>query len=121
MTQIMSEKPASWIPNLGGWLSILNGLAFLCLVELSQMIERHQPVLFLTVCFFVLGFPCLWPFLLTPRLHGPCESDIVTAAVMVGVNSFCWGYGLAAILRWVDRKLRGQSPSSDAGHQSDAN
>jgi hypothetical protein len=51
-----------------------------------------------------LSLPFAWMFLWPPLDYRPSEWDLIQLAVIIGVNSTLWGYGLSAIISWCLRK-----------------
>jgi hypothetical protein len=113
-------------PSLGGWLSLLN-LAFwvgflLLLHSLSNPRRPHQewdwlePIMPLAI-FMSLPLTCF--FMPTHGYAGEPMAGAISGAILIGVNAFAWGYGLAwlidGIRKWIvainellspDRKAR---------------
>lgn len=88
--------------SLGGKLTIVNAIGIvLCL--LAGVLLGPLEMVVLPV-FFVLAFP-FGIYSLIPSLDGPSYADIVSCVVL-GANSFVWGYGFAAILTWWNPSLQ---------------
>jgi hypothetical protein len=89
----------SWIvPSLGGWLSIVNLLLLIALIILVRTFEKVPKILF-AVALYCLTFP-LAIFWMLPSLGGPTTSDIFIVPLVIIVNAFVWGYGLAKMIRF---------------------
>ncbi|WP_010584420.1 hypothetical protein [Schlesneria paludicola] len=87
-----------WKPNLGGWLTILNCAAWPVLISNLQTAE--SPVFEIVIaCLFLVGLPFAWILLLPSAEGGPTYNGVVMVSIVVGMNSFAWGYGLATIAR----------------------
>jgi hypothetical protein len=98
-------------PSLGGWLSLLN-LAFwvgflLLLHSLSNPRRANEAdwleALVPLAIFMSLPFTCfLMP---THGYAGEPMAGAISAAILIGVNAFAWGYGLAwlidGIRKWI--------------------
>jgi len=89
-------------PSLGGVLAMANGLAW---VGWHILVPREllPDALMLGVA-VVLAFPFALP-LLVPRLHhDPTTVEIVLICIVIGLNAFAWGYGVAWLWRNVFRR-----------------
>lgn len=94
----------SWKLTTGGWLSILNGVGWLILVAVSKTgAWKSSFYLVLFMSMTVLSLPVAWIPLLPGMLPWDARGIVVTSCV-IGLNSFLWGYGLAAILRSMTRR-----------------
>jgi hypothetical protein len=90
-------------PNLGGWLTMLNCLAWPVLI--SNLRTAESPVFeILIACLILLGLPCAWVLLLPSVGGGPTCLDIVMASVVVGGNGFAWGYAVASVVRRLSKR-----------------
>ncbi|HEX5106518.1 MAG TPA: hypothetical protein VFV87_22015 [Pirellulaceae bacterium] len=100
-------------PSLGGWLSLLNIMTWLALLTLLRCtadaggMNREEwwtaPVMFTMVFMSLPLASCL----LGPGGGGRGDplSEAVTMAIVLGLNAFAWGYGLALIVggvrKWI--------------------
>ncbi len=92
-------------PNLGGRLAILNacGWALLALFQFNG--GRQYPEVYV-VAASILGFPIVWPFLAPGAMIQSdflAQFDIVAKCLLIGLNSFVWGYGISTMVRWIRR------------------
>ncbi len=92
-----------WKPNLGGWLAILNCSAWVVLV-FSLQNDFHPPDVLLAIGLIVLSLPVALPFMLPSQ--EPTTVGAICVCIIIGVNSFLWGYGLAAICRRCHRLIK---------------
>jgi hypothetical protein len=88
---------------------MLNAIGWLVAALVGQTGE-HYP--YLGISIFLLALPVAWLFV-SPPAGIPSEIDIVAACCLIGLNSFLWGYGLAAILRRWFLKCEAQPSSSN--------
>lgn len=89
----------SWIiPSLGGWLSIANLLLLFATIILVQSVESY-PKTFFAVVLYALTIP-LAIFWMMPSLHGPTYVDVFVVPLVIVVNAFIWGYGIAWLWRY---------------------
>jgi hypothetical protein len=93
-------------PSLGGRLTIANAVAVLVLILAARFLNTPDLEWVWIVAIFALTLPFGWLALL-PEGHGPTQYwHVVWPCLVVGANSFAWGYGLAAILKWWFPSLR---------------
>ena len=93
-------------PTRGGQLTVLNCAFWLLFVLFAKYANPSPPswaVAMFIPSVLVFSFPvAIWCFL--PQLdYSPTLWDIIRQSVLIGVNSFVWGYGLSFVIR----KLRG--------------
>jgi hypothetical protein len=87
---------------LGGWLTIAN-CAVWPLLFFATKTGIHSGVIIISMLVFSAPVACFW---IMPQVdYGPTTTDIIGACILIGFNSFIWGYGLAAILKWLFRSL----------------
>ncbi|MBT5020424.1 MAG: hypothetical protein HON04_16960 [Planctomicrobium sp.] len=95
-----------WKPKLSGWLAILNCVAWLLFAVFADEFENfsNSIMILITALLFLFSLPFAW-WLMFPALHHQSSApDIIWTCILLGVNSFAWGYGLAAIIRYSRRK-----------------
>lgn len=106
------EKVRPWwqiflgCPTLGGTLSMVNMLLWLSFYVLLRGVSTTQTLeKLLGLVFLVLSLPLLWPFHLSQgfRCGGPSKSEIIVTTIVLGINSFAWGYGIAWLIRLARR------------------
>ena len=110
----MNEPPTFrvWeLPGLGGWLAMLNGALWVASFSLARAHSVDPPdwvqiVVGTTVLF--VSLPVALPFVLPSCPHGgyPDEGETVGMAIMIGLNAFAWGYGIAWLLGGVKKWIR---------------
>lgn len=97
---------------MGGWLTLLNIVTWMALLALLRStadasgMQREQwwtaPVMAIAVFISLPFVPCVIP---VGSRHGDEMSEAVTSAIVIGINSFAWGYGLAALIggirKWI--------------------
>jgi hypothetical protein len=91
-------------PTLGGWLSIFNCIFWLGLTVIYRLGFDVATILgerVFVYSMFVMSLPVAWVFFL-PSLGGAAVERAI-ALVMLGCNSFLWGYSVAALVRLVKR------------------
>jgi hypothetical protein len=97
-------------PTLGGRLSILNGLAWIALVTATgEVISSGNGRFddFFRIAALVLSVPLATFLILFPAVgHRPTMESIVTEAIVIGLNSLIWGYGLAWFISKTARLVR---------------
>jgi hypothetical protein len=93
-------------PSLGGRLTMLNGVGWLVFFLIVPLLPTN-PVFdaLLVGPFFVLSVPFAIFFLIPTSGHGPTEFGVALTCLAIGANSFAWGYGFAAILKWLNPQL----------------
>ena len=78
-------------PNLGGVLTIVNGLLWIALTVVMQRHSEAVPEGVVIGAFLVLSLPlplfCWMP--------GYTEGGILGQCILIGLNAFAWGYGLS--------------------------
>lgn len=105
----------SWIvPNLGGWLSIANLVSFLTLIGLEMTFDVPEPLFVVLLLGLTAPIAFYW---MLPAGHGPTYLDVVVVPIVIVINAFVWGYGLAAIIRWMSRPVRLESDELREGQQ----
>jgi len=88
--------------TLGGKLTMLNAFLVVSLIPLALVLKAIGVQLsgIATFCYvfgllFPLGMPLLWPNL----SHGGITlGETIGWCLLIGANSFVWGYGLAFII-----------------------
>lgn len=105
MTQSPDEaSPRRWprflsSPNLGGWLTITN-----CGLWAIVAFAGQFGIGPLAYAAWVAWWPIAW-FWYLPRLGGlPSVSEVVFQCVIVGPNALLWGYGIAWVVRAIQRR-----------------
>ncbi len=81
-------------PTLGGMLAILNCVLWAILLSVPEPIPARWHGVYVGV-FIALGLPLRVFCLLLP--HGLGPFDVIIPCVIMGLNSFAWGYGIAWI------------------------
>ncbi len=103
------EKTHPWqqfffgCPSRGGILSMVNMLLWLSFYALLQGVPMTRTLEKLWgLAFLVLSLPLLLPFHLSQgfRCGGPSESEIIVSTIVLGINAFAWGYGIAWLIRF---------------------
>jgi hypothetical protein len=107
--------------SLGGVLSIVNGLGWVCLLAGLRYLPEVAVTLLMPLM-ILLALP-IGVFALMPTTGIPSPAEMVSAAVVLGVNSLIWGHGVAWVVRWVGRqggwvscRYEEVSVSGKAGH-----
>lgn len=101
-----------WKPNLGGWLSMFNSAAWLLLYLLSQIALRNEwlppeVISVITIgCLLPLSLPLVVIIFIAPESGVQHDLGSVGFSIFIGINSFGWGYGLAAIIRWLSLRQK---------------
>ncbi|MGC4031701.1 MAG: hypothetical protein QM754_08205 [Tepidisphaeraceae bacterium] len=94
-------------PTLGGWLAIGNSVGCLTIVAnfaLPICADPPDVVFFaLVITYIALTFPLAFILWLPTFGRGPSPLSAVIACALTGLNSFVWGYALAAIIRRLRR------------------
>ena len=93
-----------WKLDLGGTLTMCNCAVWPALVLLASIPDVHEAIP--VVLMFLFALPFAWLFMLPELDSRPTNFDVISTCVIIGLNSFAWGYGLAAILRQWCRKPR---------------
>lgn len=107
------------LPSLGGWLAIGNCLTIASIIGALQLSDQELPnwaFIPAAVVLYFLTFPiACWALL--PQLDGgPTYEQIVFQAVIIGVNSIVWGYGMAWVIKRCCRIFSPHEvPIDDAG------
>ncbi len=91
-------------PDLGGVLSIVNGLSWVALVVLA-LNGAISSEIFISAG-MVLSLPIALPFVLPTVGHHHSDGDVVSICIIIGVNTLAWGYGLA----WLWQVVCGRQP-----------
>ena len=86
-------------PTLGGWLTIANGVAWILILVLPELVGNPNVFALFIPIGLLLSFPFVWCWCLFPSLGGPTIADVVEIAIVFGLNSIAWGYGVAWIVR----------------------
>src|SRR5436190_18650663 len=91
-------------PTIGGWLAIGNCATWVILLGGSRLIPEPLPewlAISISSIFLFLSLPIAFPFIL-PSLddYRPTYEGQLMIAVLIGINSFLWGYGIEYALRW---------------------
>ena len=95
---------AAFLHRLGSTVELLDHAVELLLFLLFELQSLRtidwlpEPVVGAVVVFF--GAPFGWCFFAFPTLGPPARSSIIVSCIAIGVNSFCWGYSVAAIWKW---------------------
>ncbi|TVS20333.1 MAG: hypothetical protein EA424_04515 [Planctomycetaceae bacterium] len=95
-------------PDLGGVLTIVNGLLWIALIagRGGKPDEAISAEMYITLV-IVLGLPIFLPLSFFVPL-GFSEEGVFLMAFLIGLNAFAWGYGLAwfwSSLSWIWRNL----------------
>jgi hypothetical protein len=104
----MPQSPRKFLgrPNLGGWLAMLNaalwlliGITVQTVVPGSALVQRVTETT-LAISTLVLSLPLTPCFcgLVGPHRRG---EDIVLSCLLVGLNAFLWGHGLARLYHFL--------------------
>lgn len=107
-------------PSLGGWLAIINCTAWVILFAALNYFHSGLPEWLYVpfgIAVFTLSLPIAFPFLL-PSLdhyHGPTYEGQVMLVILIGVNSFLWGYGIEYALRWTGYLAKPRQPRATDG------
>ena len=101
-------------PSLGGWLAIANSVTWVFLAALNNIYHGPSPEWMETslgAIGLLLSLPLAFPFLLPDldHYHGPTYQGQVMIAILIGGNSFLWGYGIEYALRWA-RLIKPRQP-----------
>ena len=112
------RKPTSRFlgaPTRGGWLTIVNCLfwaVFFLWMHFGQPKFDHS----IEVLVVVMAIPFSLPlaiFVILPTLdYSPTDSDAILEAIVIGVNSVFWGYGLSFLIEFIG-KLAARWPAAD--------
>ena len=98
------------IPSLGGWLTMLNVIVWLCLLlTIGPTRSRHasddSPNVVVMTVMLVVSSPVAI-FDLLSFSHGADPSGEWSRLLfLIGINAFIWGYGLAALAKGLDASL----------------
>lgn len=84
-------------PQLGGWLTILNGSFWVLFAVLGRFdLLDNTPRWILVPLIIVFSLPLAFPCMMPSMGHGsPRPEAVVVVSVVLGLNSFVWGYGIA--------------------------
>ncbi|HCS50748.1 hypothetical protein [Rubinisphaera sp.] len=82
---------------------MLNCAAWLLFVIGVHQFSNQLYGVVLAILVIILALPFAWPFMFPAVGHHSSVGEIIAISVIVGVNSFAWGYGLAAIIRYCRR------------------
>jgi hypothetical protein len=91
-------------PSRGGMLTIVNCLLW-AVVLIGILIKENL----LLLPALVACWPLAWVFIL-PTLDGSSSTELVAACIMIGVNSFLWGYGISWLASLVGRITQRSGP-----------
>lgn len=109
------ERRFLGLPSLGGKLAIVNCLSFVG-IELLLQSGFFRPggggEDFLACVMLFLSLPLALPFLL-PSLGAPTEIEQITNGIVIGINSFIWGYGVASVWSKLFRRRRTPNAKAD--------
>lgn len=102
------------LPDLGGWLTILNATCWLLFLSYlsSQWSSSTAPPPAWTTPIFIAAFlilslpvtPCVLVIIGSSGLNrDTSRARIILLCVLLGLNSFVWGYGLPCLWGWLSR------------------
>jgi hypothetical protein len=80
----------------------INGLVWISLFAVGSSRIVPEPVLIAIA--LIVAFPFAISFMLPSGHSVPSDPDAVLLCILIGINAFAWGYGLAWIWRHVFRR-----------------
>lgn len=97
----MARRAARFLqrPSLGGWLAIANcsGWVILAAIDRGHIAGSTLAEPLMTAAALVLSCPLVCTCSVLLGAGSPTAAGWVAIGAIVGVNSFIWGYGIAAL------------------------